>query len=80
MLVTPWLGPHRAGARLLSEATSDGKIKAVLRARGQPTSQKGREGQVASQRQRARADTEPGAQSQGSDTECRLEEQGKPPG
>lgn len=31
-LGTPWLGLYLAGERLLSEATSDGKIKAVFRA------------------------------------------------
>lgn len=39
--MTPWLGLYQAGGRLLSEATSDGKIKAALRARSQSASQKG---------------------------------------
>ena len=40
----PQLGLYQAGACLLSEATSDGKIKVLLGARCQSASQKGRNG------------------------------------
>lgn len=64
MSVTLWLGLCLAGACLLPEATRDGQIKAVLRARRQSGSQKGGTGSQPGKKGQSGQRREPGARAQ----------------